>query len=303
MSLLKDIQDAVVDSNSDLPTILRKCRILASRLKNTELKNWVQHELDGYPDESELPDYRKAKSQSKGHFSGPFGSGMKNAPIPSISIPEKFRHTIENLEIRQGISSLNELVENSDGKDLHSSWSHDLIPLVAGKIYENMNLISAWREIPAALIIGILDTVRNRILNFVLEVEEETEETEDPTATSLPKEKVNNIFNNYIMGNVGNFASGSNNVEQRATVSIQQGNFASLKSFLESQGILPDDINDLKQAINSDPTPESTTNLGPKISNWIGKMLSKASQGIWKIGLPVATNILSQAIAQYFGIQ
>ena len=59
MSLLREIQDAAVDGTSDLESLLRKCRVLATRLKHDELKNWVTWELDGYPAEVPLPDYRK----------------------------------------------------------------------------------------------------------------------------------------------------------------------------------------------------------------------------------------------------
>ena len=49
MSLLEDIQSAAVDSNSDLGTILRKCKLLAARLGSKTLENWLIYESNGYP--------------------------------------------------------------------------------------------------------------------------------------------------------------------------------------------------------------------------------------------------------------
>jgi hypothetical protein len=37
MRLLREIQDAAVDGASDLESLLRKCRVLAARLKHDEL--------------------------------------------------------------------------------------------------------------------------------------------------------------------------------------------------------------------------------------------------------------------------
>ncbi len=305
MSLLREIQDAVVDSKSDLPTVLRKCKILSYRLKNSDFKNWVQYELDGYPEDAQVPDYRICHCQSKGNFSGPFGSGMKNAPIPMTCIPSKFHEILTKVELQQGVTALMDLVDKSEGNTLHCSWPHDILPVVGMNIYENMNLMQAWREISVSVIIGILDTVRNRILNFVLEIEEEVPEnqSEEDATVALSTEKVHNIFNNYIMGNVGNIASGGTDFEQVATISIQKGNLNSLETYLDNQGISAEDIENLKEAIEGDPRPSSINNLGPKLSSWIGNMLAKASQGMWKVGLPVASNLLSQAIAQYYGIQ
>ena len=90
MSLLRDIQNAAIDNKTSLETLLRKCRVLASRLQNDELKIWVQHELDGYFGCEDLPKYRRIVGQGCGHFSGPFGSGIRNAPIADSLIPKKF---------------------------------------------------------------------------------------------------------------------------------------------------------------------------------------------------------------------
>ncbi|MBF0290686.1 MAG: hypothetical protein HQK86_00860 [Nitrospinae bacterium] len=47
MSLLRDIQTAAVAPDTDVATLLRKCKILAVRLGNDDFKAWVDHELNG----------------------------------------------------------------------------------------------------------------------------------------------------------------------------------------------------------------------------------------------------------------
>ena len=91
MSLLREIQYTAIDSNAELTTLLRKCKVLAARLGNAEFKQWVESELSGYNSKEELPDYRVLHVNSKGHFSGLFGSGLRNADIPMFSIPEELR--------------------------------------------------------------------------------------------------------------------------------------------------------------------------------------------------------------------
>jgi hypothetical protein len=55
MSLLREIQSAAVGGTSDLETLLRKCRVLGTRLQHEEFKSWIQWELDGYPVGISLP--------------------------------------------------------------------------------------------------------------------------------------------------------------------------------------------------------------------------------------------------------
>jgi hypothetical protein len=57
MTLLEDIQNAAIDSQSDLGTLLRKCKLLAARLGSQPLEEFLLWESNGYPDDVEVPDY------------------------------------------------------------------------------------------------------------------------------------------------------------------------------------------------------------------------------------------------------
>ena len=48
MTLLEDIQNSAVDPNSDLATLLQKCKVLAARLGSQPLEKWVLWESNGY---------------------------------------------------------------------------------------------------------------------------------------------------------------------------------------------------------------------------------------------------------------
>lgn len=58
MTLLREIQAAATDGTVEISTVLRKAKILASRLKNREFGQWVDCELNGYSDVADLPPYR-----------------------------------------------------------------------------------------------------------------------------------------------------------------------------------------------------------------------------------------------------
>ena len=171
MTLLEEIQSAAVDQNSDLGTILRKCKLLAARLGSQPLENWLIYESNGYPEEIEVPDYRVWSLEVKGHFTGPFGSGMRNAPIPLMFIPDNVRDSYKNYKCRQSIPSLEALLEKSKTTD--GTWqvnTGDLAVILGTNVYETQNCIAAWAECSVGTIINVLNTVRNRILDFTLAV-------------------------------------------------------------------------------------------------------------------------------------
>ena len=220
MSLLRDIQEATIDTSVPLSTLLRKCKILASRLGSAEFNSWIDNELNGYSSREIVPEYRILPVNSKGHFSGPYGSGMKYADIPLTTIPEKFRDNLRKSYLMTSIASLESLVEDSDGGTAQEPWNPDLVAHVGQGIYVGMNCMQAWKVIPMNLIVAALDSVRTRILNFVLKIEAEDPEAGEAPINSIPvhPDKVTQIFNTYIAGNVGNMATGGESVRQRANL-------------------------------------------------------------------------------------
>ncbi|EGQ7821228.1 hypothetical protein DC894_RS23310 [Vibrio parahaemolyticus] len=237
MSLLREIQDAAINSEVELATLLRKCKVLAARLGNDEFKSWVDNELDGYKSADGLPDYRILTVNSKGHFAGAFGSGLNNADIPLSCIPEEFRENLEKSYMRGAVASLETLVSKSTSGTASEPWNPDLVAFVGQDIYQGMNCLQAWKVIPLTSIVAALDAVRNRILSFVLEIESEAPDAGEAAlhTNPLPQEKVHQIFNTYITGNVQNVATGSSDFEQHAITNQNQPEvFSQLLEAIES---------------------------------------------------------------------
>ncbi len=303
MSLLQEIQNLSIDGTSDLETLLRKCRILAARLKNEEFTNWVRCELDGYNGTVDLPNYRKLHTSCFGHFSGPGGRQLQNAPIAEVCIPAGLRKLLTHVNFEQGISSIKEQIRaNEEHGYLRFSWPADTSPLFGNSIYDGMYLMQAWQLVNVSFLVAILSTVRNRILDFVLEIESANPEAGEAPMNSIPvpKDRVTQIFHQNIFGNVGNIASG-HDIHQNATVSVNEGDLKSLTSYLEAQGIKSDDLQGLKTALNADgKLPQS--GLGKSVSRWLGKMVQKSAEGTWEIGVGTAAGILTEALKAFYGL-
>lgn len=304
MTLLRDIQNSAIDSNNSLSDLLRKCKVLAARLQNEELRKWVDAELDGYSSKDDLPPYRIVECIAKGHLGGAFGAEMRNITIPSFCLPEKSRDWAKCVYLTQPVSSLEELIKGG-GDSFQCEWPGELIAAVANNIYRGYSLYAAWMSIPRGAIVAILDTVRNRILSFALEIEKEAPGAGEapPNSKPIPDEKVSHVFNTYITGNVQNVATGSSNFTQRGQFTVLKGDFVSLSSFLKAQDVPEDDIISLQDAINEDAKKEKTPGFGEKVSGWIGKMLSKAGTAAWNISTSSAGTLLAKAIAQYYGLE
>ena len=305
MTLLRQIQEAAVDSKVNLPDLLRRCKLLGARLGSVEFKTWVDHELNGYPDEDKLPEYRVFEVDSFGHFVGPLGSQIKNAPIPPMSIPEKFREIIAIHKITQPISALTELLRGQGQENFMAHWPADLTALVGGSIYRHNQCLTAWKSIPRGHVAAIVDTIRTRILNFVIEIEANAPDAGEAPVNMppIPKGEVAQVFNTYVWGGVGNLAAGSQDFTQASQMAVQKGDFGSLRDFLTKLEVPSDEIATLETSIKDDAKSAGEGKLGPKASGWLGRMVQKAGEGTLKIGASVAGTVLTKALTKYFGLE
>ena len=305
MSLLRDIQNAAVDPNTDVVTLLRKCKILAVRLGSEEFKRWVDHELNGYDRAEDLPEYRILHTHSYGHFVGPFGSSLKNAPIPPACLPKDLRERIRKSYLGQPISAYASLIDREEKSDALEQWPADMTALFGQKIYQGMNCLSAWKVIPHNALVALVDTIKTRILNFVLEIEEEAPDAGEapPHQPPLPQEKVSQVFNTYITGNVQNVATGSSHFTQAGEFRVVEGDFSTLAEYLRSHGVANEDVEELKSAIDTDKKSEPKATFGKRVQAWLAKMVGKAASGAWQISTSAASTLLGEALSKYFGLE
>lgn len=302
MTLLEDIQNSAVDAKSDLGTILRKCKLLAARLGSKPLEEWLIWESNGYPDGVPVPDYRIWALEIKGHFVGPFGSGLRNAPIPHACLPEKTREIYKRYNCRQSIASIEEILSDTS-KGILNVKTGDLALILGTKVYEDLNCIQAWAEVGRSHLVEVLNSVRNRILDFALAIWKEELNAGDvgngPT-TRLESTRVTQIFNTIVYGGSSNIVGTAS--ESTITFDIGINDFASLERVLIENGVHPEDIAELRSSVESEPKAIAKDKFGPRVSAWIGKMIGKAAEGSWKIGLGAAGNLLAQAITKYYGL-
>ncbi len=301
MSLLEDVQNAAIDTNSDLGEVLRKCKVLAARLDSKPLEDWLVWESNGYPSEVELPEYRAWSIQLKGNFSGMFQSALNNAPIPTMCVPKDFRDAATVYHCRQSVASIGDLLQENDSGTFQISVG-DLSLVLSTKVYEDMNCLQAWGEFGRANLVEVLNAVRNRILDFVLAIwKEDPEAGEVPgSADRLQPSKVGQIFNTTVYGGAANLVGSAEG--STITFNVQTGDFETLAQALRNHGVDDADIEELRTAVQADPQAEDSNALGPRVSGWIAKMTGKAASGAWQLGIGAAAALLADMIAKYYGL-
>jgi len=208
VSLLQEIQAAVIDEKTSVTTLLLKCQLLAARISHGELARWVELELNGYPEGNELPDYRKqGRGRALGTFSGPFGSGGKNVPLSMGVVEEEHREVLFNIDLRQPAAALEDLAVNRPGgSELGIPWPGDFIGYYGkpGTFVENMALVAATTFVPRQAIVAALSAIRSRVLKLATEIERAAPDAGEGLAGSdpLPREVSTAVTQNIYGGSI-----------------------------------------------------------------------------------------------------
>lgn len=306
MSFLRDIQTAATDDTTDIAALLRKCLILAVRLRSDELRSWVEKELNGYGDRSELPAYRVLHTESHGTFRN-LVQQLNDAIIPPATLPEKYREFATTVWLMAPISSYSSVIHQSEEKqNLVENWPPNLVMLLGGKIYTEMTCFGAWKIISRNAIVGMLDTVRTRVLSFVLQIEGTVADVDDAEShradTAEQRDVVHQVFHNTFYGDVQNVAAGNAHVEQRAAPIVARGDSAALRTVLKLQGVEDADIEQLLEALKSDANSGMEGQIGPAVQSWMGKLWAATVSGSSKVATSAIGSVIGKAIAIFLGL-
>ena len=244
---LEDIQNSAVDAKSDLATLLRKCKLLAARLGSQPLEDWVLWESNGYPDDVPVPQYRVWPLQVKGHFFGPGWSGVKNAPILHAYLPDNWRKWCQHYEYRQSIASV-EAILSKDGQGAAPVSTGDLALILGTNVYEYQNCVQAWAEFGTSHLVELLNSVRNRILDFALALWKEAPsagEIDINTPSTMEPKRVTQIFNTTVYGGSANLVGTSN--ASSIEFNIEMKDFPALERVLIENRITQDEYRNYRQ--------------------------------------------------------
>lgn len=298
MKIIQEIINELIDKSSSLTDILIKTKVLAFQLKNPELKEWIDNELNGYQ-KNNIPEYRIVGCQLVGTISNGY-QRASNYPIPLIGLDENLKKSILSFKLAQSISTLDDFVNNEKGGKLHNNIPAETYGFLSKDFGGGFVVEYATREIDRTQIIQVLTTVRTKLLDFILNINEEfgSDINEKAMTEKDSKEKIASLFNSSVFGNNTTIIVGDNN--RQSVSNIVKGDFKTLEKLLLENGLTSNDTNELKQIIDTDNTGQEKE-FGAGVKSWITKMINKAMDGTWQMSLGAAGGLLADGIAHYYG--
>jgi hypothetical protein len=295
MTLLREIQASSTESNVSIGNLLRKAKMLAARLQNPEFSQWVDHELNGYPDRESLPPYRIIGVLVQGHLIGAGGyHQLKSVPLMTTRLPKELSRFGSPAYLTKPIVEYASLLDGDSDGELRAPWPQEIAVKYGAAGYNEMECLGAWQLIGRNQIFGMIEAVRNRLQDFAIQIEATNPDAGEASldAPPLTQDRVNQVFQTVIMGGVNNIASGSGNITQSNSGQVTPGDLTSLLSALREAGVSEDAVGELEQTLKTSPEPKEAT------QSWIGKLAMSGAQAATSAVLGEAIKV----VAKYFGL-
>ncbi|BBO74353.1 hypothetical protein DSCW_17700 [Desulfosarcina widdelii] len=235
-SLVLELQSEAMNPNSRLSDILRKALVVAKKLKINDFKSWIDSEMKGYQKEAIIPSYRNVKGSLKAW--NPY-----NGWIPVVMENSEAMEAISKRDIGQPISELESLIhEKEKGGVLQVPLPHDwIMKLFSHSEQFRLGMVPTLL-VDRSQIFRILDSVRNEILNWSLELENQGILGDGMSFSIEEINKAGSVTYNIksFKGILGDVTSSN----------VQVGDYSSIHDSLKEKGVTQKERNELENLLD-----------------------------------------------------
>ncbi|MDO7934625.1 hypothetical protein Q6A26_21840 [Xanthomonas euvesicatoria pv. eucalypti] len=245
VGLIDEIIRIAVDRNSSVADLLRMALVASSKLKTTHMREWLEHELNGYPSYDDVPDYRRLKGTVK--VKNPYRGWQVLYGIPdSIDEVVSVRATPEGVaEVASWIEDGNSVIGFSLG-----NFSEILMEHLPFKM-------ESCLHVPRGSLVAVLDRVRSSILQWALELQENNVVGEDFSFTPTERAAANSVNITNHIGSINN-----SQLQQGSTGDLTMNSTVDLAALIELLKELKSD----PSGIESDSVPELVAEIDTVIA-------------------------------------
>jgi len=225
-SLIHELQHEASNPNSSVSDLLRKAKIVAVKLDLDEFHSWIEKELNGYDVQvqDEFPSYRIVHGETKA-WNSFYGVWQ-----PIMFPDDKTYRLYSSRGVNQSVGELDNIMKS----DSEGTIGMDFGPESKNRIMKAIGLEADIKLIvDRSAIAGILESVRNIILDWSLKIEKAGITGEGMSFSKSDREKAHGKSTIYQINNIENFAGVMGNISGNASIEVTQINESSKEEIRE----------------------------------------------------------------------
>lgn len=314
--IINDVINDLLDAEKSLVNPLMRLNYFGRLTKNDELIQFTNNEINGYKDQGSIvPEYRKTIGSLIVDVQAYLNRHTMEIPVSMLDSPfdEAFRY----IDIREGIATVEkmarEMLESNGNKNefyrpIPMEMLHIIQPALRKLYKSNTRLDAVGAKIigNGNIIIDIPSFIRTKLLEFVMQIAEKFGFEIEIKDYNKKQESNNQTIIQFMSTNITNTGDGNvintgDKAKIDAKININKGNKEELSEFLQKNGLSEQDTAELVAIIDTEVPYSENKIFGAKVNGWIGKMVGKALDGSWNVGIGAAGSLLGEAIGKYYG--
>ena len=249
------LQTDAKDTDIPVATLLRTAKVIATKLDLPDALIWIDHELNGYDDVAalDLPSYRQMTGEPK--CLNPY-QGWQPLHCESSSTYA----TLSKAGTGQPIGTIENMMQGNESGHFVQSYSPEMKSHIMNELSSGHTDVHL--KIPSGAVFGVVETVRNLVLNWSLEMEKAGILGDGMTFTEAEKSDAPSVVQQFFATNIGQVG----NVNDQAQVAINQTTGIDLDGvrdlIAQMQGamsLLPDPVQQELAAVVENVTAELET--------------------------------------------
>lgn len=301
------LQDMASTSSTNIEDLLSRAKMISVKLGLTDISDWLNYELNGYPDYDLLPDYRVLTGMPIRAFN-PYVGWI---PFQLGNVSHQFQDIYDSLTTMNLNNPVSMLAEYAKSDTTLYSDLPDFMTDFLQKAADTRFRL-CWSINPTQ-ITKIISNIRSKILDWALLLESKGIYGEGLMFSPEEKREAQSVTYNNTINNNGNGLTVIGDVKSEKSVvggtvsnvnqqNITAGDFSSLERKLKEHGIGDADIQELRDVVDHSPKPQTKEDVEKGFGAWIGKMTGKAFTGAISIAGSAAPVLLTNYICHHYGI-
>lgn len=315
--VINEVINDLLDADKSLVNPLMKLNYFGRLTKNNELINFTNNEINGYKTrDAIIPDYRKTLGSLMVDAQAYMNRHTVELPISMLESP--FNEELQFIDLREGIATVEKMAKeisegNGDKNEFYRPVPMEMLHIIQPalrKLYKSdvrIDAVGAKIIGNGNIIIDLPNFIRTKLLEFVMQIADEFGYEIEINNYNQQQEINNQSIIQFMSTNITNTGDGNvintgDKAKVNAQININKGNKEELAKHLQENGVSAEDTAELIEIIDTEQPNSETKTFGEKVSGWTKKMIGKAVDGSWNIGIGAAGSLVAEAIGKYYGI-
>ncbi|MBB5190163.1 hypothetical protein HNQ50_000885 [Silvimonas terrae] len=173
MSECKAIRDALYNRTTSLVNLLQRTQRLAIAAGNARVQRWADHELNGYPDDAALPEYRVVGAQAWVRLQGN-ELVIEAMLVPTDMIPSWLEEDLACSHLRNPVADYMPYLLGKHEDELRENWPRQLVAQLNAEtrpFMPAMRCLEGWKTIHRGAVCEMVASCRDELLFALNEIE------------------------------------------------------------------------------------------------------------------------------------